>query len=358
MEVGSESARPGLVSGAPTAGLGPLLRAPTWLISLGLHLLLVLALATWLTPPALRGSAVDDDRVVGLVALPRPGESPEPPGVDLANSPADSQAQIEDAPSPTSEPAPADSPVPLEPPVQVEIPDPTRERLGPAANPPRDRAPPIASAAELARPTARRPGNQPPGTGTPTGGGGVGEVQFFGQGQQGSRFVYLLDASASMLEHGAIRVAKAELQASLAPMSETQEFQVIFYNEQLFPMTSRSERNSLFTATETNRNLAAQHIRAIQPAGATDHKTALISALRLKPDVLFFLTDAGEPWLDARDLQEIRRRNGGVTRICVVEFGNGPALSSQEGSWTRRLARDNNGSYEYQNIRNFRTARQ
>lgn len=354
MDVGSEPPGSLRFSHLPAVGLAPLLRAPTWLISGGLHLLLVLASATWLAPPPLRGTAVDGDRVVGLVSLPRAGDASQRAGLDV-DSPADDSTPVTaDATDSDSRPPdlpPPQSPLLDSPPVNVELPDQVTDRLGPGPARPKQRAAPVSSAAELARPSARQPG-----AGSPQGGGGVGEVQFFGRGLPGTRFVYLLDASASMQEHGAIRVAKAELQASLAPMAESQQFQIIFYNEQLFPMTSRSERNSLFAATETNRNLATQHIRAIQPSGATDHKTALLEALRLKPDVLFFLTDAGEPWLDARDLQEVRRRNGGGTRICVVEFGNGPALSSQEASWTRRLARENNGTYEYQNIRNFRAA--
>ncbi|MFM7159634.1 MAG: hypothetical protein ACKO3P_04580 [Planctomycetaceae bacterium] len=355
MDVGSESPGSGRFSPLPAIGLAPFLRAPTWLISGGLHLLLVLAWATWLTPPPLRGTAADGDRPVGLVSLPRPGDSSARAGLDLDAPAQDSAPETNDPNEVDTRPAeapPQQSPLLDTPPVNVELPDLVPDRLGPGPARPRQRSAPASSAADLARPSVRQPG-----TGSPDGGGGSGEIQFFGQGLPGRRFVYLLDASASMQEHGAIRVAKAELQASLAPMSESQQFQIIFYNEQLFPMTSRSERNSLFAANETNRNLASQHIRAIQPSGATDHKTALLEALRLKPDVLFFLTDAGEPWLDARDLQEVRRRNGGGTRICVVEFGKGPALSSQETSWTHRLARENNGTYEYQNVRNFQTAR-
>ena len=58
------------------------------------------------------------------------------------------------------------------------------------------------------------------------------ETELFGLRARGSRFLYVLDRSASMSELGGkpLRTLKAELEKSLLPLTEQEEFQIIFYN--------------------------------------------------------------------------------------------------------------------------------
>src|SRR6185369_12972344 len=132
-----------------------------------------------------------------------------------------------------------------------------------------------------------------------------GGTSFFGGKVTGTRFVYVVDSSGSMSNHNAIAVAKAELLASLEKLDATQQFQIIFYNEKPHPMTLPGSVPKLLFATETNRALAHQFIRAMQPDRGTNHKDALKMALQYQPEVIFFLTDATEPRLDASDLDEV-----------------------------------------------------
>jgi hypothetical protein len=74
---------------------------------------------------------------------------------------------------------------------------------------------------------------------------------------------------------------------------------------------------------------------------------ALLMALQMRPDVIFFLTDADEPKLTSADLRRIRERNRGVS-INAIEFGSGPS----QGRYTflRQLADENHGKHAYVDV--------
>ncbi len=209
---------------------------------------------------------------------------------------------------------------------------------GPAVSP---RTP--SDANDLIKPSPRRSGGDESS--------GLGETTFFDIAAKGSRFLYVLDRSGSMYDHNAIRVAKEELIASLSALEQTQQFQVIFYNQSFIELRHNDERPAMQWATEINRTLARQFISGIQPDGGTDHIPALKKALRYQPEHLFFLTDADQPQLSARELHEIKTLNGGRTRIHCVEFGKGPELSAD--NFMKKVARDNGGTYRYRDVTRF-----
>ena len=82
--------------------------------------------------------------------------------------------------------------------------------------------------------------------------------------------------------------------------------------------------------------------------GGTQHGEALEEALKLSPDVIFFLTDADQPELSAERLARIKRRNGGRTSIHTIEFGLGARLSRD--NFLAKIARQNGGKYVYIDI--------
>jgi hypothetical protein len=75
---------------------------------------------------------------------------------------------------------------------------------------------------------------------------------------------------------------------------------------------------------------------------------ALRLALGMKPDVLFYLTDADEPTLSRFELEQLRRINSAATAIHTIEFGYGPA--SGRDNFLKRLARQNAGRHAYVDI--------
>ncbi|MES2793461.1 MAG: hypothetical protein V4719_27865 [Planctomycetota bacterium] len=197
-------------------------------------------------------------------------------------------------------------------------------------------------------------GNGGGGPGTATGrvgGGGSGGTSFFEVGGQGNLFCYVVDCSSSMEEENSIGVARAELLASLQQLDASQRFQVLFYDSELHLMENGKQHT--FFATDTNRRFARQFITSQQPTSGTFHKPALLAALKMTPDVIFFLTDGDTPELSFRDLWDLKQANRKRTQINVIEFGKGAKLGSLD--WLEQLARDHRGSYRYQDVTAWET---
>ena len=166
-----------------------------------------------------------------------------------------------------------------------------------------------------------------------------GETQVFGVVGRGNRFVYVFDRSLSM-QGAPLAAAKRELLTSLNRLERVHQFQIIFYNEN--PRIMRSQQ--LLFADENGLSQAESFVNSVTAAGGTDHWQALQLALRMHPDVIFLLTDADEPPLSPKQLDEIRRNNPGTT-INVIEFKSGPGQGRQ--SFLQQLAEQNRGQYKH-----------
>ena len=83
----------------------------------------------------------------------------------------------------------------------------------------------------------------------------------------------------------------------------------------------------MYFATDVNKELAGHEVDRITADRGTAHMPALLEAISLKPDVIYFLTDGDEPELSPAQLAEIRRLAGSLT-IHVIKFGDG-TLSSR-----------------------------
>jgi Ca-activated chloride channel family protein len=173
--------------------------------------------------------------------------------------------------------------------------------------------------------------------------GGAGETTFMNIVGVGRSFVYVIDTSSSM-DGPRLRQAKSQLKASLRLLQPNQQFAVILYNETTQRLKLRRQAEQpLYFATEVNRQLAVQEIDSIISDAGTDHRPALLEALGLRPDVVYFLTDGDEPVLSAADLRDIRHAAQGTT-IHVVRFGDGNWTRSSD-HWLQLLAGQNHGEY-------------
>ena len=101
--------------------------------------------------------------------------------------------------------------------------------------------------------------------------------------------------------------AKSELLASLAELGDTQQFQIIFYNEKPTRMNLGRSFGGLVLADEQAKRLAERFVKGIVADGGTQHEAALEMALKLAPDVIFFLTDADEPAMSPPNWRGSRR---------------------------------------------------
>lgn len=308
------------------------------LLSLGLHLLLLVGMG-WLVSASPKGTGEAADRPIGIAMVHRLPDRTKYEEVIPATP------ESMDNPSASESPASA------------------------AASPPADLSPPIDLQGVLAAIEA---------TPTPTTGSGVaGDVQLegnaFGDGSQssspkpvgepatarlfgvsgsGRRFVYVMDRSDSMNGFGGLplRSAKRELIRSLHSLSSHHEFQIIFYNDNAKPFQLAGTPLTMVRGEPSSLNRARDYVESIRAFGGTKHKGALLMALRMSPDVIFFLTDANIPSLSQLELATIQDRAERTgASIHAVEFGSQPAGSP--GSFLRQLAAMNGGQYQYVDVR-------
>jgi hypothetical protein len=174
-------------------------------------------------------------------------------------------------------------------------------------------------------------------------------VRVFGLEGVGNKFVYLFDRSTSM-EGPPLAAAKQQLLASLDSLESVHQFQIIYFNNDLRIFTPPGPQRIPF-ATEQNKNAARTFVGQIQAVGGTERLPALLHAVALAPDVIFFLTDADDP-MPTYELAQLSSRNRyGKTSIHVIEFGIGSPRRSE--NFLVRLARDSGGQYVYVDTTRF-----
>ena len=130
-------------------------------------------------------------------------------------------------------------------------------------------------------------------------------------------------------------------------MDTVHQFQIIFYNERPVLFNPTGTPGRLAFATEGNKAAGDRFIESVAAEGGTAHEEALKLAIRLQPDVIFFLTDADDPKLTPAQLEKIRRLAAGII-INAIEFGPGPKPA--EASFLVGSARQNGGGYAYVDV--------
>jgi len=298
-----------------------------WLMSLLVHagLFVTLALTLKMVP---RGVAVEPDRSVGIVLVHQQEGKRE-----YFDSPLDDATEQQPTAATFSSALPTDSEVP------VDLSDalPGVEQLAGGL------ADSILDATKLT------------GDGSPRRGGiqGGTSTKVFGITGTGSKFVYVFDRSGSMDGYGGrpLQAAKLELSRSLDDLQRVHQFQIIFYNDKPRIFEPRPGKPELVWGDDEGKQLAKQFVERITASGGTNHLDALKLALGMRPDVVFFLTDADEPRLTSTDLANIRRWNY-RTAIHTIEFGFGP--TDRRDNFLRRLARQNGGQHAYVDISRLR----
>lgn len=173
-------------------------------------------------------------------------------------------------------------------------------------------------------------------------------LHVFDTAAKGNNFVFVFDKSNSMNEYSGIflRAAKAELLRNISELSNSKcKFNIIFYNENL---TQWNEKG-MIDATELNCKSATLFVQAEIAQGGTKHFEPLVTAMKQKPDVIFFLTDGDDnDAMTQNQLAEIKRMNKlNKIQINVIQF---VARNSSPSDFLMQLAKENFGLYTYINI--------
>ncbi|MEI8018480.1 MAG: VWA domain-containing protein [Schlesneria sp.] len=319
------------------------------LLSLLAHLVLLVVFSFYLAIryPGAVGFTTEPMREVGIVIKDK-GDNPnavvpgEPRAGDATESTADGSA-VNEAFVPSR--ATSD-----QPPVETMLPrEESSTQIGPGVN-----LPIGATVMDPRQPVKSGGGQRQPASGTV---GGPTGTAFMGTRDQGSKVVFVIDASGSMMSHNSMQVAKASLVSSVQELDGNQQFLIIFYDDKPVVLHLRDvHQPQLYAATEIHKTLAKQTIAGIHPGTGTQHYPALEMAMRLKPDVIFFLTDGQEPPLDERELELLKKLNGQKTRIHSIEFGVGAEVSegANPRNFLRKLSYQNGGTYRYYDVTKFK----
>jgi len=171
-------------------------------------------------------------------------------------------------------------------------------------------------------------------------GDGVGKG-FFGIHALGQSFVYVVDCSKSMNRpHPSeaktrFRRLKLELVKSIATLKPDMKFFIIFFNRHALPMPARS----LQPALPLNQNQYLRWAATVRAQGDTDPREALSYALRLRPDIIYFLTDGDFQHSVVQDLKKLQQKN---VDIHTFAFGNRDAEDL-----LKAIASANGGEYHF-----------
>ena len=196
------------------------------------------------------------------------------------------------------------------------------------------------------------------GTGTGFGNGpgkGGSRTRFFGAEAVGRSFVFVIDRSASMSSLDALEIARREAMKAISQLNEQSRFQVIVYNTDAREMPTPNR--AMVFANKKNIMMAEDFLRNTEPNGGTTHKTALEKAFSMRPEVIYFLTDADD--LSNAEVQLLtaeNRKSSSPATIYTVEFAGGPEVIKDHP--LRRLALENMGTYKRVDTTTFGPVRQ
>lgn len=309
---------------------------PALLMSLVLHVILLTAIGL-IWSPAPKGTGDREDRPIGIAMVHRMPDRDRYVEVPSPEAVAETESDSEASSAASAAAPPAD----LAPPIDLAG---VLESMQSTPAPVSGSG--LAGESELDGDAFNSDPGRPSASGTED-----TTTMLFGISGSGSSFVYVFDRSDSMNGYGGkpLRAAKAELTASLRTLTDRQQFQIIFYNDQPKPFSLPGLPMAMVTADPSHVGLAESYVRSIAAFGGTEHESALKLALRMGPDVIFFLTDARIPRLSTAELREIKTRadSAGATIHCI-EFGTDPVAPSD--SFLRELAAMNRGEYRYINV--------
>ena len=126
-----------------------------------------------------------------------------------------------------------------------------------------------------------------------------------------------------------------EIYNTVRKMTADQKFFVVFFNTEPIPMPARD----MIPAEPAIVQPYMEWIFKLKAQGQTNPESALLMALRLRPDKVYFLTDGDFSYRSVRSVREVNR---GRVPIHTVGFGG------KEGEANlREIAKDSQATYQY-----------
>ena len=171
-------------------------------------------------------------------------------------------------------------------------------------------------------------------------------AEFFGTKSYGSKFVFVIDGSSSMM-HGRWNRATRELMSTINQLDSNQQFLVLFYNTSTTVMFGMQPgQAALVPATPENIHKTKIWLGNQRPRGGTLPARTMKLALSLKPDAIYFLSDgelADDTMFSLKHWNSPKKDSRGLFRKIPIHT---VLLSSRFGFLTMKtIADQNNGIF-------------
>jgi hypothetical protein len=175
------------------------------------------------------------------------------------------------------------------------------------------------------------------GEGSPWGKDNPG-ADFFGLGSRGGSFVYVVDMSGSMNEAGKWERATAELLRSIKHLDKDQKYFIVFFSDGAYPMDGKES----VLATPRQIDKTTRWVKRIWPGGGTFPMEALLQAIALEPDAIYFLSDGRFDPAVIETMKERNPRRRGQVPIHTISFVNRETIGIM-----KKIAKDSGGKFRF-----------
>ena len=178
-------------------------------------------------------------------------------------------------------------------------------------------------------------------------------THFFGVPGDGSRFVFVVDSSRSMMGSDFSgrpwKDAQHELQLAISRLGPTRQFYVIFFDGEAHLMFDETPASmKMLHASSQHVTRFTEWMANVDTGFNTSPLQAVKCALSLRPDVIYLLSDGDFRDQTARYLKKNNRRMGGATTgpftsiVHTIGFHNRAAQRV-----LRNIAKGNGGTYKF-----------
>jgi hypothetical protein len=174
-----------------------------------------------------------------------------------------------------------------------------------------------------------------------TGRGGA-MVKFFGTEIKARRILYMLDNSGGMLQGGKFEALIAELQASVSVLEAKQQFYVIFFSDTVYPLFYPQSVRRFMPATDKNRKQLQQWLDSVELCTGNAIDEALAAAAVIQPDAVFLLTD-GNLFTTENKKRLLLNRAG--RPYSIHTFGLGVGEQTKTAAGLKQVAEANEGTF-------------
>jgi len=200
---------------------------------------------------------------------------------------------------------------------------------------------------DVALPGLGEPVGAAPSFGLELGDAAAFDTNFLGSGGNARNIVFVIDASGSLVD--IFPAVIKELKKTIRKLSEKQRFAIVFIQAD---RVVEVPPGRLVAAKADAKGRAIQWIdpasRNITTLGSGDAVAAITRALKMKPDLVYLLSDnitgKGRYALDQRQLlDDIDRANRGGTKINTIQFVYPDPLEDINGKGTLQLIAERTG---------------